>query len=138
MALTSAGALKAYIEGLGLSLSAYRDFAPVSATRPYITIHESLAIAPETLHGPDSAQVGVEIAQVDVWYPLRAADTGATADAPSTVASLVRSLQGASIPQYGSPLKMVYACLVRNVNRLVELQNDLVGYHITLHLWREL
>lgn len=138
MALTTSGALKAYVEGLGLSLAAYRDVAPVSAALPYVTIHESLAITPETLHGPDIATVGVELAQVDVWYNLRAPSGGAAADNPSTVASLVRSLQGASIPQFGSPLKMVYGCLVRNVVRLVELQHDLIHYSVTLHIWREL
>lgn len=112
--------------------------APVAAALPYVTLHESLSVTPETLHGPDSAQVGVEMAQVDVWYNLRAPSGGSAADSPSTVASLVRSLQGASIPQFGSPLKMVYGCLVRNVVRLVELQTDLIHYAITLHLWREL
>lgn len=108
MAATTAGAIKAYLEGRGYGIPWYRDGAPVAAGRaadpPYGTVQEGIAYAPER-HGDtgdlDAHQGEDERVQVDLWQPARArATAGKASNAESyTLPGRVRrDLHGAVLP----------------------------------------
>lgn len=81
-AATMGGAVKHYLEGLGLGVPVYRDGAPkdrdgnVAVVAPFIVVQEGIGYAPER-HGdesdPDAHLATSEAVQVDVWQNARGA-----------------------------------------------------------------
>lgn len=79
-AATMGGAVKHYLEGLGLGVSVYRDGAPkdrdgnVTAAPPFIVVQEGIGYVADR-HGDESdpaAHLGTtEAVQVDVWQYAR-------------------------------------------------------------------
>lgn len=130
MATTAANAIKAQIESLGLSITAYRDRAPTNqATLPYVTIHESISQVPDALED-GTLSTGVELVQVDVWQQV-------TAESVTLVGQIVAGLHGKPLQSIGS--KRVYTSIVRNVLRMpIQLEENIVHSVIDLDLWREL
>lgn len=74
MAATISGALKAYIEGLALGLSAFRDRAGKDASEPYVVIQEGISIVPKHLGDNGVNDAVVEQVQVDLWEHWRNTD----------------------------------------------------------------
>lgn len=135
MAATTAGALKAFIEGLGLSISVYRDRAPTNLAPPYVTVEEALAVIPDGLED-DAYSTGVETATVHVWMSWKNTTTGALAESQTLVRDIVRGLQGQSLP--AAPTR-VYAVLVRHEGpRMVDEEENVVHVPITVELMRAL
>jgi hypothetical protein len=131
LAATSSGALKATIEGLGFGISAYRDQPPPGQALPYVVIQERVAMTPDPLED-GALSTGTESVQVDLYETL-GAETYAIL--PGILAGLHGSRLTASA-KIGT--KLVYVCLVRNVNRVVDLQMTQVRHIIDVDLEREL
>lgn len=114
-AATTAGALKALIEGGGLSLSAYRDVAPQGQNLPYVVIHEEIANVPGLAEDgvPD---VTAETVQIDLWQMWRKADRTMNENY-SLARSLIALLAGAALPT--SPTRAYYVKVVDS-QRLLE------------------
>lgn len=134
MAATTAGALKAFIEGLGLSLSAYRDEAPAGTTRPYVTILEEFPLVADPSEDGVAATV-VETAQVDLWQDWHDPTTGGRAESYTLAPALRRGLDGARIGVIGTAL--AYTALVRHVMRMVEPAENLVHHALTVEVHRQ-
>lgn len=135
MAATTGGALKAYIEGLGLSISVYRDRAPTNLAPPYVTVDESLSVIPDSLEDA-TYSTGVETATVHVWMPWKNQSTGALAESQTLVRDIVRGLQGHSLP--AAPTR-AYAVLVQHQGpRMVDEEENVVHVPITVEIWRQL
>ena len=143
-AANTAGALKQYIEGLGLQIMVYRDRAPIGKAAvkpPYITIDEAVSVTPKGMEdgGVDTV---TEQATVDLWMPWRTTDTGKMAESSSLPAALIKALHGAQLVG-GSPIadlgpEHVYSVLVRIAGpRLVEEESNLVHYPITVDVERK-
>jgi hypothetical protein len=128
MAATTAGALKAKIESLGLGISAYRDQPPAGQAKPYVSIQESIAMTPDSLED-GHLTTGAELVQVEVYETLGAEDY-------ALLQGITAGLHGARLASIGT--KLVYAALVRNVIRDVDLQNTQIRHIIDVDVLREL
>lgn len=147
MAATTSGALKAFIEAAGLSISAYRDAAPKGAVLPYVVIFEGIAIVPDGDDNPNDRDVAAgtdkqavtETAQVTLWDRLKKVDDGSAAESYTLPDSLHRALDGASLAISGSgaPPGRVWGVYVVNRVRLPEPEKNLVQHVITLEVHRD-
>lgn len=140
MSATFSNALKARIESLGLSLTAYRDRAPAGTARPYVTISEGISTVRER-HGDEGSstahRAATELVQVDLWDNWRADASHATGVAESYTlpGALIRGIDGADLT---TAPKRVYGCTVDSSVRLVEEDQNLVHHAITVRLRRDL
>lgn len=130
MAATTAGALKAKIESLGLSISAYRDQPPPGQSLPLVVIQESIATTPDPLED-GVLTTGVEMVQVDLHEAIGSENY---ALAPGIIAGL----HGARLTSVGT--KLVYVCLVRNRIRTVDttIEPNQIRHTIDVDVLREL
>lgn len=144
MSASTSGALKALIESLGLSLSAYRDRAPttevdgvtIPAARPNVTISEALSITDDG-HGRDADAV-TELVQVDLWQRLDGAEnySGRSTDPVEslTLADALRNgLHGA---QLSTAPTRAYGVVVDQMVRLVEDDTGIVHHALTVRIRR--
>lgn len=134
MAASTAGALKAKIESLGLGISAYRDRAPEGHALPYVQIIESVSTVPGPIED-HALGVGTELVQIDLFQTWRDAQH-APAESYTLPGALLAGLEGAQIVNIGS--KRVYTVFVRNMRRMLEEDNNVVHYAIDVDLKREL
>lgn len=134
MAATTAGALKALIESLGLSLSAYRDEAPAGTARPYVTIIEEIALIADSSED-GKAGTAVETAQVDLWQNWHNPTTGAVAESYTLAPALKRGIDGARLALIGT--SVAYTALVRHSLRMVEVDENLVHHALTVEVYRQ-
>lgn len=135
MAATTAGAVKAFLEGQGLGIAVYRDQAPNGAAKPYVTVVEALVVVPDGVSTAYTDRGVIETAQVSVWQQWKDPATGALTESPSLAAAVVSALDGAVLathPQH------VYGCRVADHRRLLEQENNVVHHPITLELVRNL
>lgn len=141
-AATTAGALKAFIESLGLSIAAYRDTAPDGTAKPYVSILESISAVPDALED-GHLTTGVENAQVDVWQQYRDPASHAVTESYTLPASIAAGLHGSNLYVDANRPgtiggKRVYGVLVRNLIRMpAEEEENVVHHVIDLHLMRE-
>jgi len=97
MASTTAGAVKAFIETLGLSVPCFRDEAPVNKSdgtpqsRPYVVIQDSLGDFPLRT-GDNKYKRTTELVQVDVYENIINPTTGARDESYSLAKTIFRSL----------------------------------------------
>lgn len=148
MAASTAGALKLFIESLGLAagLTAYRDGAPDGTKPPYVTIYEDLAMTPigmpdggsgsaDYIASGSTAQGVREMAQVDLWQTWRGPD-GKVAEQYPLARNLLRRLHGCRLLAAGSgaPPQTVYAVKVVNMIRSREQDTNLVHHALTLEI----
>jgi hypothetical protein len=133
MSATTSGALKAYIEGLGLGISAYRDRAPAGATLPYVTILEEVGLSPDPY---EAGALGTlrETAQVDLWQTWRNLTTDVLAESLTLAPALKSGLQMAKI---NFAPDVVYAVVVRGSRRLLEIDTNTVHHAITCEIFRQ-
>lgn len=137
MAATTAGALKAYIETLGLSLAVYRDKAPEDATGKYVRVHEAVTISPRQsgdFGDPNAGRQVTEEVQLDLFQPIRDANLAVVEDytLPDT---LIRKLHGAHLT--AAP-KHVYGVRVLNSTRFPDDDENVARQLITVALDRAL
>ena len=133
MSATTAGGLKALIEGLGLSLAAYRDEAPAGTLRPYVTITEELVWVADTIED-GAAATGVETCQVDLWQDWHDQAAGKIAENYTLAPALKRGIDGARMVVIGTTLP--YTALVRHSLRQLEPTENLVHHSLTVEVWR--
>lgn len=137
MAMTSAGALKAFIEGLGLSITVFRDEAPDGQAYPYVTVAEAIATVPDLNGTPwnkSSPATVVEHAQVDVWQTWKNADNS-RAENYTLAPAIKRALHGSKLP--ATPTRAWGVKLVNAVH-LLERDNNVVHDAITVAIYRDL
>lgn len=134
MAATTAGALKALIESLGLGISAYRDEAPAGTTRPYVTIIEEIALVTDPSEDGVGATV-VETCQIDLWQDWHNSTTGGVAESYTLAPALRRGIDGARLALIGSAL--TYQALVRHTLRQVEPVENVVHHAMTVEVFRQ-
>lgn len=144
MAATTAGAIKAVVEGGGLGVPAFRNAAPtredangnkvVAVPLPYVTVQDEVALTPAA-DGPYDRDVTHnvrEVVQVDLWQRWRD-DTGKVAEDYALPGALRRLLHGAPLPP--APGR-VYGCRVTGSVRLVEPDTNVVHHALTLTIDR--
>lgn len=145
MAATTSGALKAYVEGMGLGLPVFRDGVPTDRQGqqmlpPYMVVHEGLAVVPLSFgdFGDPARDFTVtELVQLDLWEPART--PGGQAPGQATAGevytrprSLLRGLDGATLP--ASPTR-VWSVRVQHFVRT--LQDGMVRTRFDLLVTRE-
>lgn len=136
MSATTSGALKAYIEALGLSLSVSRDRVADNASLPYVTVTEAIAVVDDH-HGDlgslTSADAVTETAQVSLWEQWRGADGRPveTYGLPDTLAKALRRWQGTVAG------RRVYGVSQVNRVRLLDAEANVVQHAYTLTIRRD-
>lgn len=137
MSANSANAIKALIEGLGLSVTVYRDRAPTTAIPPYVTVTEAISITadPHFNSFDDPDHHVVELAQVDVWQPWRDASGNGIVETYTLADAIARGLDGARLDT--APNRVSGMRLTEMV-RLLEPSRNLVHHAITVELRRTL
>lgn len=137
MALTTSGALKAFIESQGLGLAAFRDRAPEGQPRPYARITEAISMVPDA-SGTAYDSPGVrEQAQVSLFQDYKS-DANALVESPALAVALHRALHGAVLVPVGDA--HVYGCRVLDDRRLLEPPDNPTVVHnaMTVELARSL
>lgn len=142
IAASNAGALKAYIEGLGLSLSAYRRRVPDGTARPYVRISERISVVPEAAdnaYWDESESLVSEQVQVDLFQSEKNSD-GSLAESYTLPDALARALHGAQLASSGGGAPPTRVFGVRLVQGPLELpdEENVVRHVITLELHRHL
>lgn len=133
MAATLAGALKAYVESLGLGLAAYRDVAPETAALPYVIITEGIDTVPDGISAERDFPGVRETVQVTLWQKWRDDTTRAVTESFTLPRSLEQSL--AAFPLANTPTR-VYGARIVSAARLLERDANLVQHPITLEIAR--
>ena len=136
MAASSAGALKARIEALGLGLAAYRDRPSEDTAKPYVSIVEGIDLRPDESGDNGAGATGRELVQVDLWQQYRHPTTNALTESYTLAADLAKGLHGVSLANVGS--SRVYNCRVQGSVRLLERDTNTVHSAITVELSRVL
>jgi hypothetical protein len=143
MAASMSGALKAFIEGLGLSLSCFEDRPPESQLPPYAIIHPGVAktpaVAQSTFDTSGSPDPIIETAQVSVWQVWKDG-AGASAENRTLVDAVADGLDGSSLLKSGSgaPPWKVWGVVVTLVGpRLLDYEANLVHTPITIEIFRD-
>lgn len=138
MAATTAGAVKSYVEGLGLGVMAYRDEAPPGSALPYVTIAEAVAVVPKPSSprfDAGSQKYVAETVQIDVWQSWRDATTRAVAESYTLAAAIARALDGAQLP--AAPTQVSGVRLINTVRLLEPPEAPEVVHHaITVEIDR--
>lgn len=133
MAASSAGAVKAKIEGGGLSLSAFRDEAPEGQSYPYATIREAISVVGEFNPLSDNPPHVSELVQVDLWQQWRHPTTRAVTESYTLAPALFALLHGTRLP--AAP-KFTYQVSVESMVRMLERNDNLVHHALTLRIRR--
>lgn len=145
MAATTAGSVKAYVEGLGLSLSAYRDGAPtdadgtITAAYPHVVVQEGIGLEVDDSgdFGDQSGPAYVtELVQVDLYMRARTlggASGSTNAESYTLPGQLRKRLHGAKLPAVG--LNRVYGCRVVGGRRW-PIADNIVRHTVDLQVRR--
>jgi hypothetical protein len=147
---STAGAIKAYIESLGLSLSAYRDGAPtddagrITAAYPHVVIQEGIAYGDNPQGDGDFGDhtqptTEVELVQVDLYQHARALTGGIpgsqNVESYDLPGQLRAALRGAKLGLVGS--QRVYGVTTRGGRRW-PIADNVVRHTIDLEVNRTL
>lgn len=142
MAATTGGALKAYLEGLGLGLPVFRDRVRDGQVPPYAVVLDNLNVSRINTgdHGDQAAPVSVEeLVQLDLWqllrFPAGHAQAGKNAEDYALPETLDRRLSGARLP--ASPT-VTFGVSVLGWRRLPDPDPNLVHHVYNLVVRREL
>jgi hypothetical protein len=149
MAATTRTALKAFLESLGLGITAYQDEAPEGHAYPYIVILGPIGFTPDKLESGGTLlttaqanatrptgqpQTVTELLQVDLWQSWRNPDH-TLAESYTLAETIVSAVHGARLP---SAPKIVYSCIVRGMLRLFERDSNLVHNVLTVAVHRQM
>jgi hypothetical protein len=162
LAATTRTALKAFIEQLGLGLTAYQDEAPQGQVPPYVVILGPISSVPDKLEDggtllaggtlpaaalrpTGSSQTVTDLFQVDLWQQWRnpgatdpmhiagAADRAVLEDY-ALPEHLYWAIHGARLP---SAPQIVYGCILRGYPRLFERDNNRIHHAGTIAVYRQ-
>lgn len=137
MSASTAGALKALLEGASLGVAIYRDRAPEAAALPFITISEAISVVPDRAFNQFDDPEGhvVEEAQLDVWQTWRNSTTGTMVENYTLPDRVVKAAKGAALPT--APTAVAGLRVLGRVRRFEEDAN-LVHDIVTVELRRTL
>lgn len=144
MAATTAGAIKAYLETLGLGVAVYRDRAPentplftdAGAARPYVTVTEGISVVTDPAFNSfdDDQSHVIELAQVDVWQPWRYPEpAGGIAESYTLPDAVMAALDGSRLAE--APTHVAGMRLTGAV-RLLEVDDNVVHHAFTVEIRR--
>lgn len=138
MSATSAGAIKAYIESLGLALPTFRRQAPPEQVLfPYVTVQEAISLVTD-LSGdeadPDARVTARELVQVDLWEQRRQSD--GSGERYGLPALLLRRLRAARLPIIGT--SRVYGVSGLSLTYVPDPDPAIVHHALSLTIRREL
>jgi hypothetical protein len=136
VSLTTANALKAWIEAGGLGVTVYRDRPPEGTAYPYVTVHEGISEVPS---GTDNAFCAddftiVEQVQVSLWQQWKDKASNAVTESYTLAAALRRLLNGA---QLATAPTRVFGVRVTNRVRALDVDNDVVHDALTVDIDRD-
>lgn len=136
MAATTAGAIKALVEGAGLGLAVYRDAAPKGTVMPYVTVEEGTGFVADRdgLHDDGVDHTVQEFATVHLWQRWRD-DRGRPADDYALPDRLARSLRATRLP--AAPT-LVHGLRLAGRVRLLEVEANVVHHAYTVSIRRVL
>jgi hypothetical protein len=104
----------------------FRDFAPPSTEKPYITYSDELRNVPELI-GDGFVKTRRRMVQFDLWQNRQNEDT-------SLVDSLVSVLDGAGQFDDGT---YVFRLRVSDIQRMVSLEDNVVHHALTLDVFQK-
>lgn len=142
MAASTAGAIKARLEGLGFGVPVFRDGPRPGQLPPYIVVQENVSMAADPrgagdFGDPDAELTVTEIAQVDLIQQARI-KTGPTStrntERYGLAEAIAHALHGCSLPAHPAP---VHGVRVQAVDR-IPIADNLVRHSITVELHRVL
>ena len=147
MALTTSGAIKAYLEGplaMGgaqLGITVFQDQAPDNRAKPYIVI-EPLVVTPDALEDGGAATVREHLT-VTVWMDWKNLNATGTprAEDPTLADRVVKALEGSRLMTQGTgvPPTKVYGVLIHSSGpRILERDANVVHVPIWVEVWRAL
>lgn len=142
MAASTAGAVKALCESLGLGVPFYRDEAPervagVPTPYPYGTIREQISLVPEAAFNQYDDEDGHvrELVQVDLWQQKKNPATGERLEDFTLADRLVAGLRGAQLPEAPWPTAGIE---VVGAPRVPDPDANVVHHAITVAVHRTL
>ena len=126
MTISIGGAIRTALiaESLPGVTGIYRDFAPPSAEKPYITYFDEITNITQ-MEGDKKVLARLRQVQVDLWQDKSAENVG-------LIDSLVDSIDG--IGNLGTA-KFVYKVKVSDIQRMVSSEDNLVHHAITLDVY---
>ncbi len=131
MAATTSGALKAYLEGLGLGVPVFRDEPPVEQQLPYITVRESIANLPDRDGDTGDAtaeHTTAETVQISVWQQWRNPATGRVVEDYALPPAVQRAIRTARLD--AAPTR-TYGVQLQGWVRLLERDTNVVQHALT-------
>jgi hypothetical protein len=142
LALTTSGAIKAFVEAQSLGISVYQDQAPESAVKPYVTVDEAVAIVPDKLEDGAASTVQEHVT-VTVWMSWKTLTTPGTprAEDPTLAGKIAKALHGSRLltSGTGAPPTTTYGVIVHSIGpRLLERDANVVRVPIWAEVWRVL
>ena len=122
------GSIRTIIVNAGLTgvTGIFRDFAPPSTEKPYITYSDELRNVPELI-GDGFVKTRRRMVQFDLWQNRQNEDT-------SLVDSLVAALDGAGQFDDGT---YVFRLRVSDIQRMVSLEDNVVHHALTLDVFQK-
>jgi hypothetical protein len=134
MAATSAGALKAHLEGSGLGLAWFRDEAPEGQALPYGTVRDGISTVPDPDFNPlAGARPVAELVQVDLWQEWRNQATRTGTENLTKAPAVHAALDGVRLP--AAPT-LVFQCAVVDSRRILERDDNVVHNVWTVRIRR--
>lgn len=124
---------------------AYRDAPPAGKPKPYVVVHERIALVPDPLEdgGPGTAVESVQVELWQSWHYATAVPGHAAGDIAEDyllLPALEHGLHGRRTVAVGGvpgAAGTVYRVFVRNTTRLVDQVEDLIRDAITVDVWRQ-
>lgn len=139
MAATTAGAIKAYLEGLGFGVPVFRDGPRPGQALPYIVVTEAVSVGLDPSgngdYGDPSATLHItELATVDLVQQARvktAAGLTRTVERYGLAEALAHALNHTTLPAHPA---RVTACRVQDIDRIPIADNEVRhSIHIAIH-----
>jgi hypothetical protein len=138
VAASTAGALKAYIESLGLSLAVYRGKKPeAEKVARWVEVTEDISTVPDGVFNAFDDPDGhvSELAGVDLYQRRMNPATGANAESYTLPDALTKALNGARL--VSAPTHVVGVTVVGR-NRVPDPDTNVVHHALTVQIKRTL
>lgn len=142
MAATTAGAIKARLEGLQFGVPVFRDGPREGQGLPYIVVQEGMPAGLDAVANGDFGDPGAEInivetVVVDLVQQARAKTSATktrTTERYGLAEAIAHALHGCQLPTHPAP---VHAVRVQDIDR-IPISDNQVRHSITVQVHREL